>query len=44
MSPPHLRGTATGLLQCLRWSKADVEYLDRKQLAAPAMPTVATTV
>ena len=31
MLPPHLRGTATGLLQCLRWSKADVEYLDQKR-------------
>ena len=31
MLPPHFRGTATGMLQCLRRYKADVEYLDQKR-------------
>ena len=44
MSPPHLRGTATGLLQCLRWSKADVEYLDQKRYDSAARVTTSGAV
>ena len=36
MLPPHFRGTATGMLQCLRRYKADVEYLDQKRYDSAA--------